>query len=116
VELITAETLASYLRDDSLTDSDPSLLLILELSNGVVSAALGEPADDQMPTARQQAITLEVAARAWRNPDGYSSETVDDYTYRRDSETRRAGVYLTATEMDDLLGASVPTAFVRWLA
>lgn len=32
-----------------------------------------------------KAVVLAAAARRWRNPDGFSSETIDDYTYRRPS-------------------------------
>jgi len=65
---------------------------------------------DQDDTAK--GIALEVVARATRNSDGYSSETVDDYTYRRDAATRAAGIYLTAGERSDLLGLN-PTTRLR---
>lgn len=43
-------------------------------------------------------ITLEVASRRWRNPEGYTSETDGDYTYRQEAEN--ASVYLTEDEKD----------------
>lgn len=97
--IITPEELASYLRDPSLS-SDPSFALIVDLTNGLV----GDVTDDATSVPmRVKTITLEVAARAWRNPNGYSSETVDDYTYRRDVNTRQAGVYLTDDERGEIL-------------
>ena len=96
--IIDLEDLASYLRDPSANDQANAL--IVELANGIV----GEAAPSLVapfPT-RVRAITLEVAARAYRNPNGYSSETVDDYTYRRDADTRAAGVYLTDAERAEL--------------
>ena len=115
MDIILADELASYLRDDSLTGAD--LDLIVELANGVVSDALGPQAADYEPSARVRAITLEIAARAYRNPQGYSSETIDDYTYRRDADTRQAGVYLTASELDELqLSAGALHVKMGWLA
>lgn len=96
--IITTAELASYLRTSEVAEMG----LVVELANGIVSEVwtLGAtPAP-----ARVRAITLEVAARSWRNPEGYSSETVDDYTYRRDADTRAAGIYLTDAERAALLG------------
>jgi uncharacterized protein (DUF58 family) len=93
--IITDSDLASYLRQP-----DADVALYTDLANGVVGDLIG--AVDPVPT-RIKAITLEVGARAFRNPNGYSSETVDDYTYRRDADTRQAGVYLTDAERAELL-------------
>lgn len=115
MDIIDSDALASYLRD-----SDPdwaALDQLVTLANGVVTGVLGDPGGD--PSARTTAITLEVAARAYRNPGGYSSETVDDYTYRLPEDARRAGIYLTATEQAELLDIAQPsraTSFVGWLA
>lgn len=109
MEIIITSELASYLRDDEVAGDGADLLV--ELANEVVTERYGETSP--VP-ARVRAITLEVAARAWRNPDGYSSETIDDYTYRRDAETRRAGIYLTAGELAELGGSK--RSRVGWLA
>lgn len=95
---IDVDDLAAYLRDAGAPGD--VLFQLADLANGVVSDTTG--ALDPVPT-RVKAITLEVAARAYRNPQGFSSESVDDYTYRRDSATRQAGVYLTAAESSELL-------------
>lgn len=97
--IISADELASYLRDPSLTD-DSSFVFIADLAETLVRDLTG---DVTTLPIRVKAITLEVAARAWRNPNGYSSETVDDYTYRRDPNTRQAGVYLTDDERGEIL-------------
>jgi hypothetical protein len=94
--VITDTELASYLR---LEAPDAAVTLLTNLANGLVEDITGALAP--VPT-RVKTITLEVAARAYRNPHGYSSETVDDYTYRRDADTRQAGVYLTAAEAAEL--------------
>jgi hypothetical protein len=104
--IITTADLASYLRDISVA-ADESAALYVDMANGLVEDVTGML--DPIPT-RVKAITLEVAARAWRNPNGYSSETVDDYTYRRDADTRAAGVYLTESERMELQGVGVPLA------
>ena len=90
--------LASYLRDSTVSGNDADF--VVDLANGIVGDVIGTL--DPIPT-RVRAITLEIAARAWRNPNGYSSETIEDYTYRRDAETRQAGVYLTPSESAELL-------------
>ena len=96
MDVIDSADLTSYLRDDTA-----EVTLYVELANGIVTDLVGTLVT--IPT-RVRAITLEVAARAYRNPNGYSSETIDDYTYRRDADTRQAGVYLTAAERAELLG------------
>lgn len=112
VEIITSTQLASYLRDPTLSGNE-SLILYVSLANGLVGEIVG--ADLAPIPARVTTITLEVAARAWRNPDGYASETVQgEYTYRRDPQTRSAGVYVTDPERDELLritGAVAGTAY-----
>ena len=97
--IITTDDLASYLRDPAVS-GDANAVLYVELANGIVEEVTGTLTS--VPT-RVKAIALEVAARAWRNPNGYSSETIDDYTYRRDADTRQAGVYLTDSERAELV-------------
>lgn len=94
--MLDVDTLRVYLQDP-----DPDfehLYLIVELANGLVTEHSGSL--DPEP-ARVQAIRLEVAARAVRNPEGLTSETVDSYTWR--AEPGRAGVYLTDAERGELV-------------
>ena len=72
-----------------------------------------------MLTARRPALEQDIAAgtiaegnvirvvaamviRIMRNPDGYSSETVDDYTYRRDALVASGALTVTDAELADL--------------
>lgn len=47
-------------------------------------------------------ITLRVAERAIRNPEGFSSESAGDYSYQRNGATGEGGIYLTQREIDVL--------------
>ena len=111
MDIILPEDLASYLGDDTALEDRGALLV--ELANALVSDFY--TGDEDPAPAWVRAITLEVAGRAFRNPGGYSSETIDDYTYRRDAQTRQAGVYLTGAERAELAG-SASTVRIGWLA
>lgn len=105
MSVISPDELASYLREPGPLNAD----LIVQLANDLVEDAVGTSVSAD-PPPRVRAIAFEVAARAYRNPQGFSSETIDDYTYRRDSETRQAGVYLTASERSELMGYGTTSA------
>jgi hypothetical protein len=92
--LFTTDELAAYPGTEGLTTETADLLQ--ELAEGLIFEVVPQATAETTTVAK--AIALEVVARAYRNPGGYSSETVDDYTYRRDSATRAAGVYLTPEE------------------
>lgn len=117
VDIIDAPGLASYLRDPALED-DESLAQIVELTNGIIAEFLSlDESQPYDPPARVRAVAYEVAARAYRNPEGYASEQIDDYKYSRPAATRAAGVYLTDDEETRLLQADgTPRAKVGWLA
>ncbi|HXH57729.1 hypothetical protein [Iamia sp.] len=100
--MLTRLDLVAYLREP-VPDEEYALDLIVAVANGLVQEHTG-PLDPE-PFA-VQAVRFEIAARAWRNPGGYTSETVDSYTWRRDDG--RSGVYLTTAERDDLLAAVTP--------
>lgn len=53
-------------------------------------------------------VTREAVVARFRNPEGYSSESVDDYTYRHGSETRRVTIL---DEWWRLLAPSSSSAF-----
>lgn len=86
-------------------DPDADYTLLLELANGVVNDIIGDLALDPIPSW-VKALTLEVAARALRNPEGYTSVTqsraLDDWksasTNRYEGDATQAGVYLTDAE------------------
>lgn len=96
--MFTADELASYLQVDAINPATASLLI--DLTEGLVLDVVGA---SQALHPRVKPIELEVAARAYRNANGYASETVDDYTYRRAAGTAAAGVYLTESERATLL-------------
>lgn len=97
--MFTLEELASYLQVDTVQAGTGALLH--DLTEAVVVDAVGFA---EVSHPRVKPIALEVAARAYRNANGYQSETVDDYTYRRASGTGAAGVYLTDDERATLIG------------
>lgn len=92
--LFTADELAAYPGTEGISDATAELLQ--DLAEGLIYDLVPQGTADASMQAK--GIALEVVARAYRNPGGYSSETVDDYTYRRDAATRSAGVYLTPEE------------------
>lgn len=53
----------------------------------VIGARLGDTALLDQPTLDY--VVREAVVARFRNPDGYQSETIDDYTYRLPNETRR---------------------------
>lgn len=105
VDIITEAELAGYLQ---LADGAvPNDAIVVTLANGLVTEVVGKyDAAGDVP-ARVKAITLEVAARGWRNPQAYTSVTVgiDDYdkTVRREGKgADKVGVYLTDEERAEL--------------
>lgn len=96
--MFTLTELASYLQADSINEDTAKLLH--DMTEALILDLVGY-SDANSP--RVKPIALEVAARAYRNANGYASETVDDYTYRRASDVSRAGVYLTESERATLL-------------
>jgi hypothetical protein len=102
VAYIDEDALASYLQT-TITGGEADL--VIELANGLVTDVVGDL--EPVPTL-VRAVALEAAARAWRNPQGYSSVTseIDDYTKtvrREGAALTAAGVYLTDAEEARLL-------------
>lgn len=99
-----SHTLAVYLRAPALADDD-ALRLVVDLANGVVDDVISG-AGGTMPSPEPQRVTairFEVASRAWRNPGGWSSEQLDDWSGRRPDDVARGGVYLTDAERAEVL-------------
>lgn len=109
--LFTDDELAAYPGTAGISPGTTALLR--SLAEARIYAVLPQGIADASVIA--SGIALEVVARAYRNPGGYSSETVDDYTYRRETATRAAGVYLTADERAELaaLNPAAPRPRVR---
>ncbi len=107
--LVTLTDLAAYLRV-SLADLDePAAVLLNDLAAGLFVELVG-PMPVPLP-AQVRASALEVVARAYRNPEGYTSETVGEYTYRRGQAG--SGVYLTPAEVVAMREAVAPTSTSR---
>jgi len=53
-------------------------------------------------TANVVRVVVAVVLRVLRNPDGKLEESIDDYSYRRDSATSTGGLYVTSDELADL--------------
>ena len=53
----------------------------------LIEARLGDPT--LLDAARLDYVVREAVVARFRNPEGFQSETIDDYTYRHGSETRR---------------------------
>jgi hypothetical protein len=70
----------------------------LEDASSLVRAEAGKPwLDGNTVTAPAQVVTIVIKAalREYKNPDGFSSEQIGDYSYRTDNV---GGVYLTEDE------------------
>src|SRR5690348_4143362 len=107
---LSTNELASYLQVESINEDTAQLLL--DLADALVVDLVGATLADH---PRVVPITLEVAARGYRNANGYASERVDDYQYQRASGTSQAGIYLTEHERATLLAvkAGRPMRSVR---
>lgn len=56
----------------------------------IIGARLGDVAD--LDQAALLYVEVEAVVARMQNPNGYQSETIDDYTYRYGSESRRVGI------------------------
>ena len=56
----------------------------------LIEARLGDPAN--LDQTRVDYVVREAVVARFRNPEGYQSESIDDYTYRHGSETRRVTI------------------------
>lgn len=115
MEIITAEDLASWLRDESLI-GNTSIEQIVDLTNSLLTE---EWVDVNVPVpVRVRMLGLSVAARAWVNNPATAnlestSVSVDDgATTRRYRSPSRLGVFLTSDEVA-LLNGEQRTRSVR---
>jgi hypothetical protein len=85
---------------------------VLDDASELVREASGKdwvnPDDPSAITAPRivRLITLRVAERAVRNPEGFSSESAGDYSYQRNGLTDSGGLYLTDQEREMLRRAA----------
>ena len=71
----------------------------------LIEARLGDP--DELNQSALDYVVREAVVARFRNPEGFQSETIDDYTYRHGSETRRVTIL---DEWWDLLSPASQTA------
>jgi hypothetical protein len=110
MELFTDEELASYLAI-ALADLDEARAgLLRSLTAAAVTPLVPEAL---LTDARVKGLALEVTARAYRNPEGYIDEALDDWRGRLPDDLGRAGVFLTDSERADLARWAAPGAAIR---
>lgn len=56
----------------------------------LIEVRLGDPAE--LNQAALDYVVREATVARFRNPEGFQSETIDDYTYRHGAETRRVTI------------------------
>lgn len=61
-------------------------------------------------------VICAMVLRVLRNPEGKLEETIDDYSYRRDSATSTGGLYITPDELADLTPGRASHRSVRLVA
>jgi len=104
---VTAEDIVKRWRP--LTPAESSVVdAIIEDAQDIVESEaedLGIPAPTDANDRRLRMYTRIVATMAIRvliNPEGILSETIDDYTYRRDSAISSGALYVSDDEMAQL--------------
>lgn len=73
--------------------SDVENLILARIPTLAVLVAAGSPTASVVAAVEANAVIRKI-----KNPDGYSSETIDDYTYRRNEDARRGELFLTDAE------------------
>jgi len=106
----TPAELAAYLRLPSADELDTARAELL----GALAGGLIAPIIVSVPAlatdVRVKGIALEVVARAYRNPEGYVEESLDDWRGKLPEAAARAGVYLTNAERAELRELTLPGA------
>lgn len=102
--LATVEDLAEWVGEEVPND-DAQALAYLAAASAVVRSYTGrrwvDDAGQADAPAEVRTVVVQVAARVWRNPDGYIQDTTGPFTVRW-SERIAEGIYLTAGEEDML--------------
>lgn len=99
-----------------LTDAEKEIIdtLIADAADILETAAmnLGIPAvssaQDNTASRSYVRIVASMVIRVLRNPDGYLTETIDDYTYRRDTAVSAGALYVSEDEVLQLRPALAP--------
>jgi hypothetical protein len=85
----------------SIASNDARALAVLAAASSVITAEVGSDVVEEWETVPDDvaAVTVQVAARVWFNPQGLVADAIDDYS-RRWENGGESGVYLTAGERD----------------
>jgi hypothetical protein len=73
----------------------------------------GDVTAGTVSTTNAVRVVCAMVLRVLKNPDGYSSESVDDWTGRRDELVASGVLHVTPDELADLTPASTATRSVR---
>lgn len=86
---------------ESIAGADTRALAILSAASALIIAEVGSDVAEAWDTvsAEVAAVTVQVAARVWFNPQGLVADAIDDYSRRWD-QGGESGVYLTQGERD----------------
>lgn len=107
--LFTTAELAAYMQQAESAVNQQTAELLLDLTTGLIEDVYGGALPDPVPM-RLLRVGLEVAKRAYLNPNGYVSESLGDYSYSRGRGPTQQGVYLTSAERQAIRGAAgLPT-------
>lgn len=71
------------------------------VQDAAAAAGIDAPATERGERAYKR-IVAAVVIRVLRNPEGYLTETLDDYTYRRDSAVSAGVLYVSDAEVEQL--------------
>ncbi len=77
---------------------DIESLILARIPNLATHITEGWPTTETVAMIEANAVIRKV-----KNPDGYTSETIDDYTYRFNDSARKGDLFLTAEEWALLL-------------
>ena len=92
------------------TDEQSVVKTMIEDAQDIVedaaeAAGIPEPTTDRGERSFKR-IVAAVVIRVLRNPEGYLTETLDDYTYRRDSAVSAGVLYVSDAEVEQLRPAA----------
>jgi len=71
---------------------------VLSAATALVRGYAGLAWDDDSVPDEVHAVVVQIASRIWFNPQGLTSETIDDYTRRYGESVESAGLALTDSE------------------
>lgn len=73
------------------------------VEDDLIEAGVAEPPSSDRWRRAYVRVVATMAVRVLKNPDGLLTETIDDYTYRRDSAVSAGALYVSADELADLI-------------